>query len=407
MVRHFLAIVIMLLPALARAKIPEDKIKIGVLQDLQQPYADATGNGGIVAAQLAAADFEKEYLKGDAEILPDASQGGIDADLDQVRDWLDKEHVAAVLSSAGNALNQRIAKLVEARHRTLLVAEDVAGPAEKLCSPSVVVWSAGTAARVRAMVQVLASQNRRRWYLVVEQDPAGVASEAALQDAVAAVGGQIVGKTQRIVGNVDFSDTLAAIDKANPDAVLLGEGDGELVTTLRSLTLAQPRHPVSLAAPTASLVNIDQAGPAAADGLLVTAAFYWDADQQSRRFAQRWESRMHGQHVTQNAATVYAATLSFLHAAKAADDVDAGKVRAELRRAPIKNTLFGTATVRDDGQALYDLDVYRVKDPDQIQQRWAYYTAVAKVPAAQGFPSSPCSNGVASDAAEPLTQAGR
>ncbi len=56
-------------PVASRAEIPEDKIKIGILQDLPGPFAEETGNGAIVAAQLAASDFETEHLKGDAEIL--------------------------------------------------------------------------------------------------------------------------------------------------------------------------------------------------------------------------------------------------------------------------------------------------------------------------------------------------
>ena len=34
-----------------------------------------TGNGGVVAAQLAASDFEKEFQKGDGEILVGVTAG--------------------------------------------------------------------------------------------------------------------------------------------------------------------------------------------------------------------------------------------------------------------------------------------------------------------------------------------
>ena len=192
----------------------------GVLQDLPEPYASAAGNGGIVAAQLAASDVEKEYLEGDAEILPDTSEGGIGAELDRVREWIEKEHVAAVVSSANTAVNEQIARMVEARHRTLLITGDGADWTDRPCSPSVIVWGTGRAARIRALAQVSASQNKNRWYLVADQNPSGVASEAASRNALASVGGQVVGTTERVVGSRDFTDTISAVDKTNAELVV-------------------------------------------------------------------------------------------------------------------------------------------------------------------------------------------
>jgi branched-chain amino acid transport system substrate-binding protein len=122
----------------------------------------------------------------------------------------------------------------------------------------------------------------------------------------------------------------------------------------------------------------------------VVAPFYWDANAGTRRFAQRWDDRMPGAHVTSDAAEVYAATLSFLHAAKEVNDVEAEKVLAELRRGPIKGTLFGDVTVRRDGRVVGDVGVYRVKRPDEIQGRWAYYDQLAIIPGAAAYPPSVC-----------------
>jgi branched-chain amino acid transport system substrate-binding protein len=387
------AMILLLAPPVAQGKIPEDKIKIGVLQDLPQPYAMDTGNGGLVAAQLAASDFEKAYLKGDAEILPGTSTGGVEADVDQVRDWLDKEHVAAVLSSASREVNLRIAKMVEERNRTLLVAEGTEASAEKLCGRSVVIWGAGEASRVRALAHVLTAQGKRQWFLVAEQDPAGVATQAALHAVVSAAGGQIVGEIVHPIGALDFGKAISAIDGSHADVAVLGESDGDLVSMLRSRLLNPPQAPLTFAAPYAQIHEIDEAGLTVANGLVMVAPYYWDADDDTRRFARRWEGRMQHRHVTQNAAEVYAAASSFLHAAKAVDDVDSRKVLPELRRAPITDTLFGTASVRDDGRVVYDLGVYRVKTPDQVRQRWDYFAKVATVPGAVAFPPGTCAGG--------------
>ncbi len=381
---------LLLLPPAAQAKIPDDAIKIGVLQDLPAPYAAGSGNGGIVAAQLAAGDFDVHALKDNAEILPGTAHD-TPTMLAQVRDWLDKEHVAAVLSSAGPMVNAEIAQMVTQRHRTLLVAASDEGNSGRLCSPDVIVWSAGAVPRARAISQAIAPHGGGQWFVLADQSPAGVTAETALQEAAAASGGKVVGESDNAVGGADLGKAMPKISAAKAQVVALAESDGDLVEILRSALLAGLPHATTLVAPYARIADIDDAGPAAANGLIVAAPFYWDTDDRTRDFARRWSDRMSGQHVTGHAAEVYAATLSFLNAAKAADDVDARKVLPELRHAPIKDTWFGTASIRGDGRVVYDLNVYRVKPPDQIQARWDYYSKVATIPGARAFAPSACS----------------
>ena len=48
-----------LLAAPALADIPDGTIKVGVLNDASGPFADQSGKGSVVAAQLAADDFAR------------------------------------------------------------------------------------------------------------------------------------------------------------------------------------------------------------------------------------------------------------------------------------------------------------------------------------------------------------
>lgn len=381
---------LLMIPAASRGELPDDKIKIGILQDLPQPLAGETGNGGIVAAQLAAGDFETEFLKGDAEILPGATDGSAKAVLDQVRDWLDKEHVAAVLSSAGPVIDRQIARLVEQRHRTLLVVSTDADLAGALCSPDAIIWGAGPSARARALAQALVPHDAKRWLVLTDGTPAGIADQAALQDAVTAAGGQVVGTIGGIASGADLGKAEPKIEAANPRVVALTQSGGDFIDVIRGARTASLMDRATFTAPHVRIADIDQAGLAAAEGLVVVSPFYWDANADTRRFARNWDERMPGSHVTDNAAEVYAATSSFLHAAKAVEDVDADKVVPELRRAPIKGTLFGTVTIRTDGRVVQDLGVYRVKQPSGVQRRWAYYDKLVTIPGAAAFPSQTC-----------------
>lgn len=226
--------------------------------------------------------------------------------------------------------------------------------------------------------------------MLTDRSPTGLAERAALDQAVAADGGEIAGTIDDVDSAAALGRAQAQITATEPQAVVLTQSDGDLVNLIgASHTLTLP-FPATFVAPDARLADIDQAGPAAAQGLVVVTPFYWDTNAATRRFAQRWDERMPGAHVTANAAEVYAATLSFLRAAKAVGDVDADQVLAELRRAPIKGTLFGDVSVRRDGRVVYDVGVYRVKHPDEIQQRWKYYDQLAVIHGAAAAPPAKC-----------------
>lgn len=393
--RHVLLVLAMAmllgLPS-AWAKIPDEKIKIGVLQDLPGPFASETGEGGIVAAQMAAGDFETKYLRGDAEILPHVSEDS-PKDLEKVREWLDVEHVAAVISSAPANVNRQIARMVAKRHVSLLVAATDTDMGGVACMPNVVVWGAGPGARARALARVLVPHGGKQWFVVAQQTTNGLAQQSAVQKAVSDLGGSVVGSIEHPLGDSELRSKTEQITKSKAQVLALAESENDLVSALRIARLSGLSSQMTLVAPYAQTTDVDNAGPSVAQGLLVPAPFYWNTDGRTREFALKWSSRMQAQPVTENAAEIYAATLSFLRAAKSVDDISAGKVLPELRRAPIKDTLFGTVTVRKDGRVIYDLPVYRVKAPNAVQHRWDYFTQIATVPAAQVFPPQQCGGG--------------
>ena len=385
-----LAIAVLSAAPVAQAKIPQDMIKIGVLQDLPGVYAGETGEGGIVAAQMAASKFEKEHVRGDAEILPHVSNGDPRDDLDKVREWLDTEHVAAVVSSAPTVVNRQIAKMVAKRHVALLIAATDADMGGVACSPGVVVWGAGPSARARALTQVLVPQGKKQWFIVAARTTGDLAAQDALKRVLTAAGGTVVGTLDHASGETELRKKADKIASSKAQVVALAESEYDLVAALRRSRLSGLSSQLTVVAPYAQTTDVDEAGPAVAEGLVLPAPFYWASNKRTEHFALEWSARMQAKPVTENAAEVYAATLSFLRAAKAVDDVSAPKVLAELRRAPIKDTLFGTVTVRDDGRAMYDMDVYRVRRANAIQHRWEYFTRIASVPSAQVFPPHDC-----------------
>ncbi len=94
--RHLaMAVALMLPAAFAKADLP-DTVKIGILNDMNGPFADQSGKGSVVSAHLAAEDFAEEGASFKVEILSADHLNKPDVGAQIARAWVDRDGVSAV-----------------------------------------------------------------------------------------------------------------------------------------------------------------------------------------------------------------------------------------------------------------------------------------------------------------------
>ena len=86
------------LPATTRAQ-ANPPIRIGVISDMNGPYADFAGPGVAIAARLAAEEFSDGILGRRIEILSGDHQAKPDIASTIARDWIDTQGVEAIVES--------------------------------------------------------------------------------------------------------------------------------------------------------------------------------------------------------------------------------------------------------------------------------------------------------------------
>ncbi len=82
-----------MLTSAARAEIPNNTLKLGVLTDLSGFAADSTGPGSVVAAKLAVEDFKAEKPDLKVEVIQADHQNKADIGGALARRWVDVEKV--------------------------------------------------------------------------------------------------------------------------------------------------------------------------------------------------------------------------------------------------------------------------------------------------------------------------
>jgi branched-chain amino acid transport system substrate-binding protein len=129
--------------------------------------------------------------------------------------------------------------------------------------------------------------------------------------------------------------------------------------------------------------DIHGLGLAAAQGLNVASGFYWDQNEQTRKFAQRMFAR-HQKMPTKEQAAVYASVRHYLKAVEATGTDDGRVINRKMREMPVD--YFGqTGSIRPDGRVLYDLTLYKVKSPSASKYPWDYYQPVRVIPKESAF----------------------
>lgn len=371
----------------ARAEIPNKTVKIGVLTDLSGFAADSTGPGSVVAARLAIEDFKSEKPDLKVELIQADHQNKADIGSSLARRWVDVEKVDAVLDVPFSSVALAVQEVVRGS-KTAFIAS---GPGTSLltgekCSPNTVHWTYDTWALAHGTALALLRAKKESWFFVTADYAFGHALEKDAADVIKAENGKILGAVRHPTGTSDFSSFLLQAQSSKAKVVALANAVGDTVNSVKQASeFGLQAGGQELAALLMQLSDVNAIGLKDAKGLYLTEGFYWDTNDGTRKFADRFSAQMNGRRPTANQAGVYAGTLHYLRAVAAADTSDAPAVVAKMKELPSKDALFGDGKVRADGRHVHNMYLFQVKTPEESKAPWDFYKLIETIPAAEAF----------------------
>jgi branched-chain amino acid transport system substrate-binding protein len=130
--------------------------------------------------------------------------------------------------------------------------------------------------------------------------------------------------------------------------------------------------------------DVHSLGLETAQGLLITSAYYWDQNDKTRAWAERFFNKM--KHMpTMVQAGVYGAITHYLKAVQAVGSKDPDAVMAKMRAMPINDFMTQDGKLRMDGRVLRDMYLYQVKTPAESKYPWDYLKLLQTIPADEAF----------------------
>jgi branched-chain amino acid transport system substrate-binding protein len=372
-------------------------VKIGILNDQSGVYADYGGKYSVEAARMAIEDFGGEVLGQKVEMVTADHQNKPDLAVSTARRWYDTENVDMITELTTSSVALAVQELSKEKKKIDIVvgaaSSRITGDA---CTPYGFHWAFDTHALAVGTGGALVKAGGDSWFFLTADYAFGYSLEKDTTDIVTASGGKVLGSVRVPLNSSDFSSFL--LQAQSSKAKIIGLANAGLDTT-NSIKQAAEFGIVSggqkLAGLLVTLAEVNGLGLQAAQGIVLTEGFYWDRDDKSRAFGERFFKRT-GRMPSMIHAGTYSATLQYLKAVKAAGTKDSDAVVKKLKEMPVDDA-FAQGKVLENGRMVHDLYLFEVKKPSESKKPWDYYKQLAVVPGDKAFPS-------AKDSGCPLTK---
>ncbi len=374
--------------ASAQVQMSDDVIKIGVLNDRSGLYADLSGQGSVIAAQMAVEDFGAAAKGMKVEIISADHQNKPDVGSNVARQWLDVDKVDIIVDVPNSGVALAVNDIVREKNKVFLNSgagtSDLTG---KACSPNTVHWTYDTWALANGTGKAVVKTGGDTWFFIVADYAFGQALERDTSAVVLANGGKVLGSVRHPLNTPDFSSYLLQAQSSGSKIIGLANAGSDVTNAIKQAAeFGIVQGGQNLAGLLVFITDVHAIGLQAAQGLILTEAFYWDMNDGTRTWSKRFAERNGGKYPTMIHAGVYAGLLHYLKAVQAVkSDSDGAKVVAEMKQLPTQDALFGNGEVRADGRTIHDMFLFEVKKPADSKGPYDYYNLRATIPAAEAF----------------------
>ena len=357
----------------------QDKVKIGFITDMSSLYADVEGKNGAVAIQMAIDDFGGKVLGMPIELMSADHQNKADIAASKAREWIDTQGLTIVFGGTNSGTALAIAK-VAAEKKRVYINNGAASSAltNDQCTPYTVHYAYDTVALAKGTGSAIVDGGGKNWYFLTADYAFGHALEADTTAVVKAKGGNVVGAVRNPLNASDFSSFLLQAQNSKAQILGLANAGGDTINSIKAAKEFGIGKSMKLAGLLIFISDVHSLGLRNTEGLQFTTSWYWDLNDETRKFSARFFEKTKRM-PTEIQAADYSATMNYLKAVEAAKSVDADKVMTTWRGMKM-NDFFGSGQLRADGRYVHDMYLMEVKKPAESTKPWDYYKLIKKLP---------------------------
>jgi branched-chain amino acid transport system substrate-binding protein len=370
----------------ASAQVSDDVVRVAILTDMTGPYSGWAGSGSVLAAQMAAEDFGGTVLGKKIEIVSADHQNKADVGANLARQWFDVGGVDMLIDVPNSAVALAVQEIAKQKNRVFInTGASTTELTGAQCSPVGIHWVSDAYALSHGTARSVVKGGGTSWFFLTVDYAGGYILESNATAAVEASGGKVVGKVRHPLNTADFSSFLLQAQASGAKVVGLANAGADTINAVKQAgEFGLQAAGQSLVGMFVNINDIKALGLPVSAGTLVTEAYYWDMNDETRAFAKRFQER-HNAPPSQYQAGDYSAISHYLKAVKAAGTDEAKAVVAKMRELPVDDFFAKGGKVREDGRMVHDMYLMQVKKPEESRGEWDLYKTVQTIPAAEAF----------------------
>jgi branched-chain amino acid transport system substrate-binding protein len=375
-----------IIPCASAAELSGGVVKIGIINDQSGPLSDLAGPGSVVAARLAVEDFQRAEPSLKVEVIVADHQNKPDIGSQVVRRWIEVDGVDMIADVGNSAVALAIQSIARDKNKIVIYSAvgttDIGG---KQCSPTGVMWLHDNYNLVTSPIRKLVAQGYDSWFFIAADYAFGRNMVAESQRTLAETGGKSVGTVFHPLGTADYSSFLLQASASGAKVVAFANAGDQLVNAMKQWNeFGMNKGPQKAVAELMFLTDAHSMGPEIASGLTTITSWYWDLNDETRAFAQRFFKARKAMPTAPQAA-VYSAVLHYLKAVAAAGTDDTKAVLEKMRSTPVDDFYARGATMRADNKLVHDFYLVEVKTPAEVKGPWQYYKVIEKIPGSEAY----------------------
>lgn len=368
----------------------DDKIVIGVLNDQTAAYKDLSGPNSVTAVKMAVEDWKKAHgddaVTTDVEVISSDFQNKPDLANTQARQMYDRENADVILDVPNSAAALAVANVAKSNKKLFInVGAGTSALTGEQCNPYTYHWAYDTWMLSNGAAATITKNGGKKWSIVYPDYEFGTSSDGLYTKAIEAAGGEVVSHIPTPFPNDNFATYITKALQGGPDVVASMHGGADFANFMKQFRQAGGTSGTQVVGGVVFLSDIRSIGAKNMEGAQFTDAWYWNMDDQSRTWAERFKKEA-GVAPSSVHAGNYSAAYQYLESVQAVGSDEADKVNEDLEGKEINDMFLRNGKVRaEDHRVIHDVYLAQVKKASEVKADEDWEKIVATIPAKDAF----------------------
>ncbi|NDE91151.1 MAG: hypothetical protein EB059_08475, partial [Alphaproteobacteria bacterium] len=226
------------------------------------------------------------------------------------------------------------------------------------------------------LIQALSAENKKRWFIIKSDDGYSCDLTKTAKKRIRDSGGELVGEAQFGKRMSGLTTILEQAEAVKPDVIFLAFDRPDLLHLLSHWPRDKEAAPIAFTSLYVS--DIHALGHKYMPPFYTMSSFYWNQDDTTRAWSNKFAARNRGGMPTDIQASVYSSVRHYLQSVKDIPEPSAD-IMTRMKAAPLDDMLFGASHIRADGLVAHRLLLLSSTTDQERSKPWDVYKVVRTI----------------------------